>query len=188
MRNTTDDLQLLEQVGDGCRKAFDALFMRYFPKLKRFLTGLTGSSDDAEDMAQDIFLKIWINRHTLPPIENLNSYLFQMARNSAYTHFDRQQRMGEFLRQTPQMEGGEPHVSIEEELFAADLEALIECAIQQMPPQRRQVFILSRREYLSNDQIAQQLSISKRTVETHISLAICDLRKVVFLLFCTIGM
>lgn len=187
MGNTSNDPILLRQVGDGSRKAFDTLFLCYFPKVKLFLTRLIGTPDEAEDLAQDIFFKLWINRHTLHRVESLNNYLFQMARNSAYTYFDRQQRMEEYQRRLPlPVEGGLP-APIEEELYAADLEAMIDRAIRQMPPQRQQVFILSRRHYLSNDEIAQQLSISKRTVEAHISDALSDLRRVVYLFLCMFG-
>ena len=74
--------------------------------------------------------------------------------------------------------------SIEDSLFAKDLEDLINLAIQNMPEQRRKVFSLSRVEGLTNDEIAEKLGISKRTVENHITTALAMLRKItIFALF-----
>ena len=70
---------------------------------------------------------------------------------------------------------------IEEKIHAEDLELLIVMSIEKMPPQRKTIFKMSRFEHLSNDEIAQQLNISKRTVESHISQAMSDLRKLLVL-------
>ena len=70
---------------------------------------------------------------------------------------------------------------IEEKIHAEDLELLIVMSIEKMPPQRKKIFKMSRFEHLSNDEIAQQLNISKRTVESHISQAMSDLRKLLVL-------
>ena len=70
---------------------------------------------------------------------------------------------------------------IEVKIHAEDLELLIVMSIEKMPPQRKKIFKMSRFEHLSNDEIAQQLNISKRTVESHISQAMSDLRKLLVL-------
>jgi len=71
---------------------------------------------------------------------------------------------------------------LEEMVFAKELEELIEVTIKKMPPKRKAIFCMSRKQGLSNDEIAFQLNISKRTVETHISAALTDLRKVISVL------
>ena len=74
----------------------------------------------------------------------------------------------------------------EELLFAQELKGLIDLKVEQMPPQRRQIFRMSRVEGLNNDEIAAHLNISKRTVENHLTAALSDLRrmlKIVLLLF-----
>ena len=80
---------LLTSINHGDTKAFENLFMLYFPKLKSFLSGFLDSEAEAEDLAQDVFVKIWQNRYSLEKIENLNAYLYRMAKNALYTYLDR---------------------------------------------------------------------------------------------------
>ena len=68
---------------------------------------------------------------------------------------------------------------IEEELYAKELEFLISVAVEKMPPQRKQIYRMSRVDGLSNDEIAARMSISKRTVENHLTLALADIRKII---------
>lgn len=69
---------------------------------------------------------------------------------------------------------------IEEELYARELSLLIDIAVEKMPPQRRNIFIMSRKDGLSNEEIAQRLNISKRTVENHMTQALAELRKIAY--------
>ena len=124
----------LEELGKGDHKAFDMLYIQYSPRLKHFLTGFIKNRDEASDMTQDIFYKIWTNRETIS----------------------------------------------EEELYARELSLLIDIAVEKMPPQRRNIFIMSRKDGLSNEEIAQRLNISKRTVENHMTQALAELRKIAY--------
>lgn len=168
---------LLVNISHGDIKAFENLFMHYFPKLKLFLAGFLDSEQEAEDLAQDVFVKIWQNRYSLGKIENLNAYLYRIAKNTLYTYLDRS-----FFPETiPELDYGYIPSSeeLEEIVFAKELEEMIDVTISKMPLQRKKIFILSRKNGLSNEEIALQLNISKRTVETHISAALADLRKII---------
>ena len=154
--------------------------MLYFPKLKLFLSGFLDSEAEAEDLAQDVFVKLWQNRLSLAEVENLNAYLYRIAKNTLYTYLDRS-----YSPNTIPMEESFHIASVEELeeiVFAKELEELIEVTIEKMPPKRKAIFCMSRKQGLSNDEIAFQLNISKRTVETHISAALTDLRKVISVL------
>jgi DNA-directed RNA polymerase specialized sigma24 family protein len=70
----------------GDEDAFDAVFIEYFPKLKRFIRGFVNRDEDAENIAQNIFMTLWIRRETLINVMDLNSYLFTMSKNAAYHH------------------------------------------------------------------------------------------------------
>lgn len=168
MQKKETESTLLVNISHGDTKAFESLFMLYFPKLKLFLSGFLDSEAEAEDLAQDIFVKVWQNRYSLGKIENLNAYLYRMAKNTLYTYLDR----SFFPEAIP--ESGYGYI-----LSTEELEELIDVTINKMPPQRKTIFRLSRKQGLSNEEIALQLNISKRTVETHISAALADLRKVI---------
>lgn len=150
----------LEELGKGDHKAFDMLYIQYSPRLKHFLTGFIKNRDEASDMTQDIFYKIWTNRETISKVDSFKAYLFRMARNMIYDYYE--------------------HSLIEEELYARELSLLIDIAVEKMPPQRRNIFIMSRKDGLSNEEIAQRLNISKRTVENHMTQALAELRKIAY--------
>lgn len=178
MENT--EKELLINLSNGEVKAFNSLFMLYFPKLKLFLSGFLESDAEAEDLTQDVFVKLWQNRQSLIKVENLNAYLYRIAKNTLYTYLNHSF--------SPDLidETNATHIpsidELEELIFAKELEDLIDVTIEKMPPQRKTIFCLSRKQGLSNEAIALQLNISKRTVETHISAALSDLRKVISIL------
>ncbi|GGC22049.1 DNA-directed RNA polymerase sigma-70 factor [Parapedobacter defluvii] len=172
-----DEKRLLLALSNGNREAFDTLFRNFFPKLSRFLRGMLDDEAAADDLAQDIFVKLWQNRDLFAHIENLDAYLFTAAKNALYNHIKRKAKT-DFLPlsnavEVPSLE------QLEEVLSAHDLEVLIDQTIEKMPPKRKTVFNLSRKEGLSNEKIAHYLHISKRTVETHISAALADIRKAI---------
>lgn len=180
MQTKETESVLLVNISHGDTKAFEHLFMLYFPKLKLFLSGFLDREEEAEDLAQDVFVKVWQNRCSLGKIENLNAYLYRMAKNALYTYLDRS-----FFPDTLS-ESGSGYIpsteELEEIIFAKELEELIDVTIDKMPPKRKAIFCMSRKQGLTNEEIASRLNISKRTVETHISAALTDLRKIISVL------
>lgn len=165
--------------GDG--KAFESLFLHYFPRVKGFISGILQNEEEAEDISQDIFVYMWQKREKLAEIENLNAYLFRVARNTVFRHIERSLLFRDYQQQQTDkvsfssIDNG----SIEEELYAKELEYLIAIAVEKMPPQRKLIYRLSRIEGISNDEIAKRLTLSKRTVENHLTLALADIRKLI---------
>lgn len=180
MQEDKTESTLLTNISQGDTKAFEYLFLLYFPKLKQFLSGFLDTEAEAEDLAQDVFVRFWQNRQSVTKVENLNAYLYRMAKNALYTYLDRSffpdsisEASVNHIRSTDE---------VEELIFANEQEELIRIAIEKMPHQRKTIFRLSREQGFSNDEIAIQLNISKRTVETHISAALADIRKVISVL------
>lgn len=168
----------LEELGKGDHKAFDMLYIQYSPRLKHFLTGFIKNRDEASDMTQDIFYKIWTNRETISKVDSFKAYLFRMARNMIYDYYEHS-LIEENYQQKEQRRSTYDDL-IEEELYARELSLLIDIAVEKMPPQRRNIFIMSRKDGLSNEEIAQRLNISKRTVENHMTQALAELRKIAY--------
>jgi len=171
--------ELLDALSRGDQHAFDTLFREYFPKIKKFLLGFLKDEAEAEDLSQDVFMKIWQNRSSLAGVENINAYLYTTAKNTLYNYIERSQKATFYsIVQTMEIPTTD---QLEEMLMAEDLEKLIGYTIDQMPPQRKTIFNLSRKSHISNEEIALRLNISKRTVEGHISAALADLRKILHL-------
>lgn len=177
MNNFDDEKHLLEALSHEDKKAFELLFMTYYPKIKQFLSGFLDSIEEGEDLAQDVFVKVWQKRRSFAYVENLNAYLYRIAKNILYDHIEKSRKnhrtiSDNELADIPSLE------SVEELIFADELNDLINLKIKQMPHQRRTIFTMSRHKGLSNQEIATHLNISKRTVETHISAALAELRKI----------
>ena len=173
-----DEKYCLKELAGGNRQAFEWLFVTWHPKLVSFFVRLLGEGDTAYDYAQDIFFDIWKCRRKFSEVESFSAYLFQMARFKVYNHFDKaavKSRYSSDIQRT----GAAGPVSAEPEIFAAEMQKLVWDAVGQLPEKRRKVFIMSRLQGYSNEEIAAALGINKRTVENHITSVLATLRGVV---------
>lgn len=176
-----DETQCLKAMLRGDKKAFETLFLTYFPKVKLFIAKFLQDNNEAEDLAQDIFLRIWQNRATINEVENLNAYLYQAARNAVYQSIRHLLLQHEYEEKQHKslFQNHNDGYSTEEALYANELELLIQATVERMPSQRKKIYGMSRQEGKSNEEIANELSINKRTVENHITQALADIRKVI---------
>lgn len=176
LTKSIDEELLVKELVLGSSKAFQQLFMRYYPKVRNFVFGLTKSQQDAEDITQDIFSKVWGNRSMFADVKNFGGYLFILSKNTTFNFLESQQIRLDRLNEKPFEE--ETNDSPHEELIAKDLQLLIDMIVDSMPPQRKLIYQLSREAGLSNAEIAEKLELSKKTVENHLNLALKELRKI----------
>ena len=168
------ETECLKKLAKGDHRSYEILFLYYHPKIHHFLYGFIKNEEEAFDMAQDIFYKVWTNRQSMSEVTSFKAYLFTMARHMIYNYYEHNLVKEKYTISQLQLE---EEYNPDEELFAKELSLLIDLVIEQMPEQRRRIFKMSRKEGLSGDEIATQLNISKRTVENQISNALKDLRK-----------
>ena len=175
-----DTRNILHEIASGDNEAFKTLFEIFFPKVKVFLVKFLKDDKAAEDIAQDIFVKIWSMRQALPEIKSFNTYLYRMTRNAALNYL-RDKKVALEISEISVQDDKD----IEQEYYRKEKELLIRLVVDQMPPQRKKVFTMSRYMGMTNDQIAKALGISKHTVENHLSLSLKELRDlmVAFVLF-----
>ena len=180
-----DSSILLKELSEGSRTAFDWLFIRYQPKVVAFLKACTGDEEQARDIAQDIFFNIWKDRAKLSEVRSFEGYLFQMARFSVYNYYDHLDVVKKYV------EEGKTRSEVtdagpEEKLKERQIRARIAETVRSMPQRRREIFLMSRWGGYSNDEIAERLNISKRTVENHLTAAQSVLRRTLKYLLCVI--
>ena len=162
---------LMGRTADGDTGAFRGLFDAYYPQVLGFMNGILSKEDDAADLAQEVFLKLWLMRAALPDISALRSYLYRMSLNQAINYIRKNRIVPEeLLADLPYDQ------MVEERIDLKDKELLIAAAVEKMPEQRRKVFVMSRFENFTNDEIASILGLKKKTVENHLNLALRDLR------------
>lgn len=173
-----DEIFCLKELSRGNKSAFEWLFMTWHARLVAFLSRLIGDESTAYDYAQDIFFDIWKQRKKFSEVESFSAYLFQMARFRVYNHFDKVAVKSRFKGEMAAIAVSATPTR-EQDMFASETESQIWKAVRQLPAKRRTVFIMSRMQGFSNDEIAQELGINKRTVENHITSALASLRKIV---------
>lgn len=169
------DFDLVARIRSGDQLAVRKLFRTYYSSLCRFTYRLVDSREDAEDIVESIFEKMWLNRATLDPSRSIKSYLFKAAQNQAVdwhklkannaAHFENDD-LGAVSYSDPAQE------AMEEEFAEA-----IKNAIEKLPERCKLVFTLNRQEGLTYAEIADVMGISVRTVENQIVRAMKHLKR-----------
>jgi RNA polymerase sigma-70 factor (family 1) len=169
---TGKDLFIL--VNESQMPAFTAFYTKFFQKLLLVSEKHVKDIFVAEEIVQDIFLKIWENPSNLDEIKAIKPYLYRAVINSSINHVNRQKSI-EIHHQKIAAE------FTEEELIELDEEneliVILHNEINKLPPQCQKIFKMSRFEHLKYKEIAEKEGISERTVENHISTALKILRK-----------
>lgn len=162
---------------------FEQFYIRYFPRVKNFAKLLTKSEEDAEDIAQNIFLKLWAHPEIWQE-ENamITNYLYTITRNEIFNLFRHQKIQQEYADKIMAAQlldefRGEDS-SLLENLYYKEMLLLIKMSIEQLPSRSREIFEMSRFQGLSHKEIANKLQISLRTVENSIYKTLLKLHKV----------
>jgi RNA polymerase sigma-70 factor (ECF subfamily) len=161
------------RLGDAA--AFDQFLECYWPPLVWYLNALTKNLQQAQDLAQEAFLRVWEQRAHLRPSVSAKPYLYQTARNLALNELKRV-RISEVSLE-PSDDEPSTTVTPLEILERKELRAMIERAVDALPLRRREAFLLAHHHGLSHREIAQVMQISVQTVANQISSALSDLRE-----------
>ena len=154
--------ELLTALSKGNQSAFDSLYLFYAPKVREFVFRLLKNPGEAEDVTQNIFLRVWEKRRELGGTRSLRSYLYTMARNAVFDIFSHSIVEDKYMQEHINSAAERRDAPLSEKIETEELALLIAVAVDRMPEQRRRVFSLSRYEELSNKEIAEQ--IGKATV------------------------
>lgn len=154
-------------------RAFEGFFKDNYDAFCRFANGFTNDPDDAEEIVQNTFVKLWESRKNLVIQNEPKAYLFTAIRNACLNQIKHISVREEYKRHNEQEIQNNENDSENEDQHLQDK---IQAAIQKMPPQRKKIFEMSRFEGLKYREIAAHLNISIKTVENHMGSAMKDLR------------
>jgi RNA polymerase sigma-70 factor (ECF subfamily) len=163
--------EIIHRLKKDDKSAVDELFSYYYPRLYHFSKSILKIENDIDDILQEVFIKIWLNRQKIANPDTFNAYIFTITKNEVLNLIrnklkDQNFKDELFLRSVAEEFQISSHLEFDE------VKAGIDTIVNGLPEKRQQVFILSRTEGLSNKEIAQQLNISEKTVEDHITHAI----------------
>lgn len=166
------DNKVVKRLSEGDQSAFRAVFEHYYPRVSEFVRRIVKDEASAEDITQDIFVKVWERREMFAvEVQSFGSYIYVMSRNAAINALHRTGRITTLAEYTPPLAA-----SLEEDYYAREKELIIKLVVCRMPEQRRRIFEMSRYMGLDNQTIASTLGLSKKTVENHLTLALRTLR------------
>lgn len=171
MKECKDIQHLLYHLSKDDESAFRQIFHLFSDRVYSFALKLTRSRTSAEEMVQEVFMKLWVNRSTVYSIENLSSWLFVVTKNLVLNSIKRK-ATEEKANAVFAMETAKNHSDTEEKVIADDYERLLNETVSHLPPQQRLIYSLCHQEGLQYEEVAQRLKISRLTVKTHMHQAL----------------
>ena len=173
--NPSEEPNIFDAIRNNDRQAFERLFKHSYRPLTAYAFRFVRDLPTAENIVQDVFLKLWQNRRDMNITTSLDHYLFRAVRNHSLNFLDKARVRSAYLRlQVERDENNEDYKGYYPEIGLLEI---IEKAISALPEKRQEIFRLAREEGLKYREIADQLNISVKTVEAQMSLALKQLRE-----------
>lgn len=171
------DSRTLNLLKEGDEKAFEYIFHCYYNQIYTFVLNTLFDKTFAEDITQSVFISLWEKKETINTETTIAPFLYTIARNKVYRQTEQLLLKYKYAQSQQENTHTQESADIEADVNNCFLEEIISELIQQLPSDRRRIFLLSRKEYLSNKEIASLLQISEKTVETQIRRSVSFLRE-----------
>lgn len=177
-KNKKENYRLAEALLNENEEVFNEVYEYYTDKLIRFINSIVNSRHDAEEIAQDVFYTMWVQRENLNPNLNIKSYLYTVAKNRAFDFIRKRKTHNEYVNYTINTVD-EVSVSPEDIYHRKETELLVEMVLEELPKRCAEIYRLSRQKGISNSEIARKFDIKRTTVEYQISKALKALREII---------
>ena len=167
---------LVARLKSGNKASYKVLYQKYAPRLFMFSKRYLFSDEDAEEIVQEVFLRIWEKRENIDENQSFSSYVIQAAKHRIFNGFRKKVNEQAYIDFV--MFGGTAQENFtEHEVAYREIFEKAENAIKSMPPKRQEIFRLSREQGLKNKEISEKLNISIKTVENQMGQALKYLRE-----------
>lgn len=170
-----DEKELLAKMAVGDERAFRIIYDKYNNRVYTYALQLLHSKTEAEEMTQEVFLKLWLMSENSLAVSNLEAYLYTVTKHRSLNVLRRmilegkvEKSLGETWR--------EDNNDTEEEVLMKDVRNVLNAAIDLLPQQQKQVYLLCQQEGLKYDEAAERLNLSSLTVKTHMQRALKSVR------------
>lgn len=174
LHSSYDEVSVLRMTAAGEEAAFHQLYDHYKNKVYAIALRITGMESAAEDVVQEVFIKIWTNREKLEEITHFSSWLNTVTRHHIYNSLRKLAHEETFLRH---LLSQKPAASDTMDAVAYnELHKLLDKAVSELTPQQKKVYLLSRIEGLSHEQIAKELGLTRETVRSYMKDALRSIR------------
>jgi len=156
---------------------FETIFTKYYSVVKYFALMLLKSEEDAKDITQDVFTKLWTKPELWAEVPNPTPYIYTLTKSTTLNFIKHKKVELTLIDELFQSE------DTLNPIYYKEAQLIIKLVLERLPEQRRMIFEMSRFKHMSNLEIAEKLNISKRTVEHHIYLTLLEIKKIIFFAF-----
>ncbi len=164
------DEKYIEQIRFGDKASFDSLFRLYYEQLYRFALRFVRDPQESENLVQDVFVKLWVQRSELSITQNAKAYLYTSVKNQALNYIKRESKSSSFDNEISRFK--EQSESPEEDYIKDEQYIAIHKAIEELPNKCKQIYLMKRYDNLSYNEISEIQGISVNTVKTQMKRAI----------------
>jgi RNA polymerase sigma-70 factor (family 1) len=168
---------LSDKIKKGDIKAFDLLYHTYSQKLYGFAFSMLKNHEDAKEVVQETFFKIWEKRDRINPSGSIEAFLFSVSYHTTIDLLRKRFKDDQYRSYVQIQLPGHESKSEEDPVYYQELINILNEVVSELPEQRKKIYLLSREEGLSHKEIAEKLNISVKTVENQINLALKEIRK-----------
>ncbi len=168
MENLKANSELLRLLKDGNMVAFDTIYNQYCKRLFAFIIRYVKLEADAEEIVQEVFIKIWENRSKIDVYSSFESYLFTISYNSSISLLRKRVHEKKYLEHVKSLQEVNVASELTNDLYFKELNSKLQSLLLELTLRQREIFLLSREEGLTHDEIAKKLGISANTVKNHI--------------------
>lgn len=174
---TTEELFIVKKMIEGDIDSFKYFFDKYYNDLCNFVNIYLHDKVLAEEIVQDIFVYLWGNKENLRINTSVKAYLFTASKLKSLNHLRDTRNQKRIIDQLGKSAASDTIDFDDSFVDTEEFRKILDTAIEQLPPKCKKIFLLSKKEELSNKEIAEQLGISVKTVENQMTVALKKLRE-----------
>lgn len=172
-----EESRLVALLAEGSEYAFQLIYDRHSNRVFKTATRFLKSQVLAQEVVQDVFLKLWLSRKTLKANQPIEAWLCTVAKNNIINRLKKVMNEWKLMNELPYITASDSNTT-ENSVQDAEYSTILQAAINSLPEQQKKAYLLSRNENLTYKQIGENLELSTLTVKTHISRAILHIKQV----------